>query len=330
MKILLIKVSSLGDVIHNMPVVADIIQHFPEAQIDWVVEESYADLVASCQGVRRVIPFALRRWRKTLLRRATQMEMRAFYQQLKADQYNFVLETQGLFKTGLLMHWARMLPGGVKWGLGNATEDSGYEPISRIFHDQSLKVDVKTHAVTRSRLIAAAALGYSIERPPQFHFGQITARPAWLSDVPYVVFFHATARLAKCWSEADWIALGQWLAKQGNTVVLPWGSVAEKMVAERLAAAISSSQVAPRMLLDEAMNLIAHARLIVGVDTGLTHIAAALYCPTIELYCDSPRWKTEGFWSERIINLGDTGQPPALQAVQTAAQNWLSKEQHHE
>lgn len=313
-----------------MPVVADIIQHFPEAQIDWVVEEAYADMVASCRGVRRVIPFALRRWRKTLFKRATRMEMCAFYQQLKADQYDVVLETQGLLKTGLLMHWVRMMPSGVKWGLGNATEGSGYEPISRLFHDQSLKVDVKTHAVTRSRLIAAAALGYSIERPPQFHFGHITAKPAWLGTTPYVVFFHATARLAKCWPEADWIALGQWLAKQGYSVVLPWGSAAEKIVAERLAAAIPMAQVAPRMLLDEAMNLIAHASLIVGVDTGLTHISAALYFPTIELYCDSPRWKTEGFWSEKIINLGDTGHPPALREVQEAAQRLLSKEGHHE
>ena len=319
MNILIVRVSSLGDVVHNMPMVADLRRHVPDAQIDWVVEEGYANLVRQNAAVRKVIPFALRRWRKHLGDPATRAEMRAFRHALRETAYDLVFDTQGLIKTGLVMRMARLAPGGKRVGLANGTEGSGYEALSRLFHTESVPVGRRTHAVQRAREVAAAALGYAVDGPADFNLGAPDLQPAWLPAQPYAVFFHGTARAAKQWPEANWITLGKRLVAQGMALLLPWGSAAEHDAARRIAAGIPGAQVLPALPLMEAVTLAQRAALAVGVDTGLTHIAAAFGRPTVELYCDSPRWKTEGNWSPSIVNLGDAGAPPdAAQATAAA------------
>jgi heptosyltransferase-1 len=323
--ILLVRVSSLGDVLHNLPIVADILRHYPDARIDWVVEEGYASLVRLNDRVRTVIPFALRRWRKSLGRRETRAEIAAFYRALRAQSYDYVFETQGLLKTGVIMGAARLAKGGEKVGLANGSEGSGYEAISRWFHTKSIRLDARTHAVARGRLMVGAALGYSIDDEPDFGLpaplpGDV--RPAWMPQQPYAVYFHGTARNAKKWPAQHWIALGEQLAPM--PILLPWGSAGEKAEAQALAASLPHARVLPALAMMEAIDLARHAALVVGVDTGLTHIAAAFMRPTVELYCDSPRWKTEGNWSHYIINLGDEGQPPAVVDVVNAARCLLA------
>jgi heptosyltransferase-1 len=326
LNILLVRVSSLGDVVHNMPVVADILRHYPGANIDWVVEEAYTDLVRLNNGVRNVIPFALRRWRKTLLSSATRTEIRMFYRALRAETYDVVLDTQGLLKTSMVMGLARVANGGKRVGLANSTEGSGYEAASRIFHTMSVPVGRRTHAVLRGRLVAAAALGYAVDGPADFGL-RAPALPAsasaWLPEQPYAVFFHATARAAKQWPAASWIEVAQTVEARGMPVLLAWGSEAEKQAAEQLAAQMPNARVLPKLSMMEAVTLAQRAALAIGVDTGLTHIAAAYNRPTIELYCDSPRWKTEGDWSPDIINLGDTGAPPSVSEVRAAIAHLL-------
>jgi len=323
LNILLVRVSSLGDVLHNLPIVADIHRRFPDARVDWVVEEGYVSLVKLNPHVRKVIPFALRRWRKGLGDAAVRAELRGFFRNLRAEQYDYVFDTQGLIKTGIVMACARTRPGGQKVGLANGTEDSGYEGVSRIFHNRSIPVEPRTHAVARGRQVVAAVLGYAVDTPPDFGLPapEGSARPAWMPPEDYAVFFHGTARDAKKWPTAHWIALGQALAPM--TVLLPWGSPREKEEAERLAAALPNARVLPKLSMMDAVELARHAALAVGVDTGLTHIAAAFVRPTVELYCDSPRWKTEGNWSPRIVNLGDTGAAPGVAEVVAAARRLL-------
>jgi len=323
LNILLVRVSSLGDVLHNLPIVADIHRRFPDARVDWVVEEGYVSLVKLNPHVRKVIPFALRRWRKGLGDAAVRAELRGFFRDLRAEQYDYVFDTQGLIKTGIVMACARTRPGGQKVGLANGTEDSGYEGVSRIFHNRSIPVEPRTHAVARGRQVVAAVLGYAVDTPPDFGLPapEGSARPAWMPPEDYAVFFHGTARDAKKWPTAHWIALGQALAPM--TVLLPWGSPREKEEAERLAAALPNARVLPKLSMMDAVELARHAALAVGVDTGLTHIAAAFVRPTVELYCDSPRWKTEGNWSPRIVNLGDTGAAPGVAEVVAAARRLL-------
>jgi heptosyltransferase-1 len=317
--ILLVRVSSLGDVLHNLPIVADILEHHPDARIDWVVEEGFTSLVGLNRRVRTIIPFALRRWRKSLGSASTRAEIGAFFTALRRERYDYVFDTQGLLKTGVIMGAARLAPAGQKVGLANGSEGSGYEGISRFFHTKSIPLDPRTHAVARGRLVVAAALGYQIDTAPDFGLASLdqhAARPAWMPQQPYAVYFHGTARDAKKWPAANWIALGQQLAPM--PILLPWGSAKEKAEAEVLAAGLPHATVLPKLSMDEAVLLARRAALVVGVDTGLTHIAAAFLRPTVEIYADSPRWKTEGNWSDRIINLGDTGAPPTVAEVLAA------------
>ena len=311
--------------LHNLPIVWDIRAKHPNARIDWLVEESYVSLLepllsnVEFRGIDHIIPIAMRRWKKNPLSQQTRQEWRAFRQNLQATHYDMVIETQGLLKAAWLTRLAARSPNAVIAGLGNATEDSGYEPLVRLFYTDSVQVPLRCHAVERSRWVAAAAMNVAVPtRQPQFYpiaFLQTLKARKTPFNAPYVLFFHATARAAKQWSESNWIALGNALAKQGKQVILPWGNAPEKAVSERLSAQIADSIVSPAFNINEWFGVIANAALTVGVDTGLTHLSAMLHTPTIELYCDSPRWKTEAYWSDKIKNLGDTGQPPSLDAV---------------
>ena len=324
MKILLVRVSSLGDVLHNLPMVADLLRRHPGATVDWVVEEGYVSLVRLNPHVRKVIPWALRRWRKSLGKKETRAEIRGFFRTLREEEYDYVFDTQGLLKTGIIMGAARVRKGGKKVGLANGSEGSGYEGISRIFHTDSIPLSPRTHAVARGRLVAGAALDYPVDTAPDFGLPapDASTRPAFLPQEDYAVFFHGTARAAKKWADANWIALGKALAPM--PVLLPWGSEPERRDAEALAAGIPNARVLPKLSMMDAVALAQHARLAVGVDTGLTHIAAAFVRPTIEIYCDSPKWKTEGNWSERIVNLGELGAPPSVDEVVAAARGLLA------
>ena len=328
LNILLVRVSSLGDVLHNLPMVADIARHFPDANIDWVVEEGFVSLVRLNPRVRTIIPFALRRWRKSLGKPETRAEIKAFFRTLRAQEYDYVFDTQGLLKTGVIMGAARVVKGGRKVGMANGSEGSGYEGISRIFHNLSVPTDARTHAVARGRIVAGAALGYPVDTPADFGLAPLAAdtpRPDWMPPA-YTVFFHGTARDAKKWAPQHWIALGRALADEPAPmpILLPWGSPKEKAEAEQLAAGLPNAQLLPKLSMADAVLLARRADLVIGVDTGLTHIAAAFVRPTVEIYADSPRWKTEGNWSPRIINLGDTAAPPTVAQVLTAARTLLA------
>jgi heptosyltransferase-1 len=322
-KILIVRVSSLGDVVHNMPAIADIRRRFPDAQIDWLVEESFADLVGLVEGVHRAIPFSLRRWRKRAFSAATWREIGAFRRALAAEHYDLVIDCQGLIKTAWVSRWAR----GPLVGLGNRTDGAGYEWPVRFFYDRRVPIAPRTHVVERTRQLVAAAIGAPAPAPEdEIEFGLNASRAARaLAElglnlpVPYVVFVHATSRADKQWPDAAWIELGQALVARGVSLVLPWGSASERATSERLAKPFGAAAIVPpRLSLPAVTGLLDAAAATVGVDTGLVHIAAALKRPTIELYNFATAWRTGGYWSPNVVNLGTAGAVPTLQQVKTA------------
>jgi heptosyltransferase-1 len=331
-KILLVKLSSLGDVLHNLPIVWDLRARLPNAQVDWVVEEAYVHLLEPLlsregfQGIDRIIPFGLRRWKRNLFSLATWKEFFTFRKILRSTTYDVLIETQGLIKSAMVCSMAKKSSKVVIAGLANATEFSGYEPLARSFYNQSVQVPTQCHAVDRSRWVMSSALDWSlIERSsaPQFYPQEFIQRIPKSSveglNTPYVLCFHSTAREAKRWANENWINLGKDLATHGYQVVFPWGSAAEKAVSIALAERIPGALVPPAFSIEEAFSIISGAALTVGVDTGLTHLAAVLDKPTVEIYCDSPRWKTEGYWSQKIANMGDIQNPPSTQEILDAS-----------
>jgi len=338
-KILLVKLSSLGDVLHNLPIVWDLRKRLPHARIDWIVEEAYVHLLdplkttETFRGIDRIIPVALRRWRKSLFSIRTWCEFFAMRKSLQANTYDVLLETQGLLKSALVCALAKKSNNAVVAGLGNATEHSGYEPIARMFYTESVHVPVKCHAIDRSRWVICSAFDWPIinrnDEPPRFYPQPFVQQlPPLLfeglkkttkgSPAPYVVCFHSTARAAKRWPNDYWVELGKVLSSQGYQVILPWGSEAEMKVSALIASQIPGAIVPRAFSIEEAYSLVAHAALTIGVDTGLTHLSAVLDKPTVEIYCDSPRWKTEGYWSKVIVNVGDHQKVPNLDDVLSA------------
>ena len=345
-KILLVKLSSLGDVLHNLPLVWDLRKRLPNAQIDWIVEEAYVHLLAplkttkSFRGIDRIIPLAFRRWRKNLFSVRTWQEFFAMRKLLQATTYDVVLETQGLLKSALVCALAKKSEHVIVSGLGNATEHSGYEPMARLFYTQSVHVPVKCHAIDRSRWVMCSAFDWPLfdrrSEPPLFYPSTFAERLDPLSieglrkqsnsaAVPYVACFHSTARAAKRWPSEHWVELGKALSSQGYQVLFPWGSPEEMKISALMASQILGAIVPRAFSIEEAYRLVAHAALTIGVDTGLTHLAAVLGKPTIEIYCDSPRWKTEGYWSNNITNLGDFKRIPQPSAVLQAAEALLKQ-----
>ncbi|MDD2743600.1 MAG: lipopolysaccharide heptosyltransferase I [Rhodocyclaceae bacterium] len=316
MRILLVKTSSLGDVIHNLPVVGDIRQHFPNVIIDWCVEESFSAIPRLHPGVNTVIPVALRRWKKNLFSMNTRREMAAFKRSISRLNYDIVLDTQGLLKSALLARQAQ----GVKCGYA---ADSAREPVAARFYDRVFSVAKSAHAVTRNRWLAAASLGYQPDQGIDFGLFSPSTAIAWLSATSFVVLLSATSRDDKLWPEAHWIALGQQLNHQGFTVILPSGSARERERATRLATAMPNAIAAPAMSIPELATLLAHAQAVVGVDTGLSHLAVALKTPTVAIYTATDPGLTGVLGSGYYKNLGGKGSVPDVQAVLAALQPLL-------
>ncbi|MBE0625137.1 MAG: lipopolysaccharide heptosyltransferase I [Burkholderiales bacterium] len=307
--ILLIKTSSLGDVVHNLPVVGDIRARFPDARIDWVVEEAYCGIVGMHPGVHRAIPVALRRWRGNVLKPAHWREFARFRQALSGMRYDCVIDTQGLIKSALLAQAAS----GTRHGYAGA---SAREPLAAKFYDVVHVVARDLHAVMRNRRLAALALGYELRAALDYG---IAAPAGPVAPGPYCVLLHATSRAGKLWPEPSWERLGTELARRGYALMLPWGNAAERARSERIARAVPAAVVPPALDIPGMAGLLAGAHAVVGVDTGLTHLAAALGRPVVALYCDTRPGLTGVYASQgaRVRNLGDMDLVPEVAEVLT-------------
>jgi heptosyltransferase I len=315
--ILLIKTSSLGDVVHNLPVATDLAVHFPGVKIDWVVEENFADIPALHPAVNHVIPVALRRWRKNFLQKNTWLEIDAFKKILRQKTYDAVLDTQGLIKSALLTRWAQ----GKKYGYDFS---SAREPLASLVYDQKYFVDKQMHAVARNRALSSQVFDYIDNLLINYGVASPPLQADWLATGKYVVLLHATSRADKEWRETQWIELGKKLNECRIFCVLPWGSEAEKNRAERIAAAITHAIVPPKLTIKAAAGLIAGAEIVVGVDTGLTHLAAALNKPVVAIFCATSPGLTGVYGNSRALNLGDAGSAPTVDEVWAAMQPAMS------
>lgn len=290
MRVLIVKLSSLGDVVHTMPAVQDIRACVPDARIDWVVEKGFAPLVARCEGVAETIPCELRRWSKSPLSHETRSEWRTFRRQLRGQRYDAIIDLQGLTKSALIARAARTSEGGRRYAMANRTNGASYEAPTRWVADVAITLDPQVHAVQRAREICARAFGYDV--PPQLRFGLHAQAP---TDVGRnaVCFVHGTSREDKCWPPMNWVLLGRRLIAQGRTIVLPHGSDEERARSEWIARELGpAAQVWPRLDLGALTDRLAGCAGVIGVDSGLSHIAVALDLPHVQIYNFDTAWRT--------------------------------------
>jgi heptosyltransferase-1 len=276
MRVLLIKTSSLGDVVHALPAVTDACENNEELEFDWVVEEAFADIPSWHPCVKEVIPIAWRRWRKTLGNPQTLTEIKAFRKQLRTKNYDLILDAQGLIKSAVISRMAR----GRRVGLDR---HSAREPIASFFYQDKVNVQKNRHAISRLRELFAKTFAYDIPNTP-INYGINKDRWQTSDKKPYVVFIHGTTWVTKLWPESFWQELCDLAAHDGYEVHLPWGNDEEQYRATRIAEKQPNAKVLDRLPLGEIGEELANASAVIGVDSGLTHIAAALGLPTVAIY----------------------------------------------
>jgi lipopolysaccharide heptosyltransferase I len=314
--LLVVRPSSLGDVVHALALVSDVVRARPGTAIDWVAEPAFAELPALCPEVRNVVPFALRRWRQAPLDGQTWRDIAVFRRAVRTTRYEVILDLQEQIKGGVIARTAR----GVRHGFDRA---SIREKAATWFDDVHHRIPRDAHFATRCRMLAAAAFGYPLEGPPRWHL----APPKDVDGVPsgrFVVVMHATSRAGKLWPEDRWRALIGGLAQAGFATLLPWGNDAEHERSRRLARSSERTHVPPRQSLAVLASLLANANLAIGVDTGLTHLAAALGTPTIALFTETdPAGAGVALAGPHARDLGGCGHVPTLDEVQAAAAELL-------
>ncbi len=348
----MVKMSSLGDVIHTLPALTDAARALPGIRFDWAVEEAFAEIPAWHPAVDRVIPVAIRRWRKRPLKNFTGPEWRRVCNALRSHHYDAVIDAQGLLKSAFI---ARLVTA-TRCGMD---KHSVRERLATLAYHRKISVPREMHAVERIRLLFARALNYPLPAEPGDYCLRDGLRdglrgglpdkltPAGKELPPGLLFFHSTARAEKLWPEDHWVELAALATQQGYTIWLPWGSDGEWERAERIAGLHNAShhnsghhftshsnagqnpqvQVLPRLDLIGLARMLLQVSGAVAVDTGLGHLSAALDVPTVSLYGPT-RTELIGAYGRNQVHLQspvgaeDTGDPLAMMRSITATAVW--------
>lgn len=325
-RILIVRTSSLGDLVHMLPAISDIARHVPDAVIDWVAEEAFAEIPSWHPAVNEVIKVAHRRWRKAWWSAPVKAERRALAERLRSVHYDVVLDMQALMKSAWLVRQTRGVRHGLDWR-------SAREPLASLFYQVRHRVEFWQPAVTRQRLLASLAFDYTYSGPPDFGLQAFArqaqadakacssqaccARPHHHLDQNrgYAVIMPSASRDDKLWPEDDWRAVFARLREEGCALRLLAGSPQEAERAQALAAGFDGVEVLPRMDLTSIAKQLAGARIMVGLDSGLTHLSAALGRPTVGIYRASTPVRTPLVGSNFTASLGDRGAPPSRAVV---------------
>ncbi len=278
MRILIVKTSSLGDIIHTLPALTDAKNAFPDIVFDWVVEENFAAIPAWHVTVKKIIPVAWRRWRKNLFSMATIKEILSFRKNLRAEKYDLVIDAQGLVKSAIFSRLARGVHCGLDWS-------SAREKYAALFYQRTCEVLFQQHAVVRARSLFSQLLKYPLsDSLPDYGIAKKQFMQSDALPEKYLVFFHGTTWPTKHWPEEYWIELVGLAFLAGYPVKLPWGNAEEKARAERIAAVCANAEILPPLDIPGIAAVLANAHAVVSVDTGLGHLAAALDIPGVSLY----------------------------------------------
>jgi heptosyltransferase-1 len=314
--ILFVKTSSLGDVIHQMPALTEARRHFPDAHISWVVEEAFAPLVALHPAVNEVIPAATRRWRRQLLQPSAWGEVRRLRRELRRRRYDAIVDTQGLARSAVIARLAR----GPRHGYDKASVREG---LAALFYNVHHSVPRDRHAVARNLALTALALDYVPDGPLDYGLDRKEIADAVVS--PYGIAFHATAQVRKLWPEQNWIELGRALRARTPRLLFPWGNETERARSERIVAELPHGRVPDHRPLDAVARLVAGANFVVGVDTGLVHLTAALGVPLTAIFTGSEPGLTGPIGAGKVEIVGGNGAIPSVADVLAAVDRTLGE-----
>lgn len=343
LKILLVKTSSMGDLVHALPVVSDIMRAYPDASIDWLAERPFDAIARLHPAVNKVIPVAWRKWRKSFWRTETRALMIHFWQDLRSETYDVVIDLQGLFKSAAMTRMVRLNP---KPTLLNEAVNRGYngydkrsirEPLAAMAYHNRFEVSRQATSVMRNRQLAAAALGYELDDATDFGLSSFVSPSDWsflskhntVLQTPWVALIHGASRDSKLWAFENWVQLIKQLAEKGQRCLLLWGSDAERVRSEQLYdSAVSAGVpatllpiVPPFLSIAQVAQCLAASTAVVGLDSGFTHLAAALAKPTVGIYTDFNPQLAALTGVNYCVGLGGVQQAPSFETVSQQL-NW--------
>jgi len=319
-RVLIVKTSSMGDVVHALPLVSDIARAFAHVRIDWVIEEAFAEIPRLHPAVTRVVPIGLRRWRRKPFALASWRQILDARDSLRQTRYHTIIDCQGLIKSALVAWSAR----GPVTGFAAA---SAREPVAALFYRRKVVVDNGLHAVDRNRQLGAAALGYALDGPEEFSVrlrAEHLRAEAPFNEAGAVLLLTNASRASKLWPDERWVALELALARAGMLSFLAWGSAAEQEACKERGAKMQTARVLPRSTLAQIAALACKASLVIGLDTGLTHLAAASGAPTVGIFCDYDPARVGLRGSDRVASLGGVNQVPSVDEVLAAVRRVLA------
>lgn len=276
MRVLIVKTSSLGDVVHCLPAVTDALKAIPNLQIDWLVEEGFLEIPQWHKGVQSVIEVAVRRWRKAPFSRENRQEIKQLKQQLRQNCYDLVIDAQGLLKSAWLARWA-------KAPIYGYDRNSIREPLASFFYAKKFTISKQLHAVERIRILFSKALNYSLPAGKDLDYG-LAKSPQSSENSSFVIFSHSTTWESKHLPESMWIELARHFKTRQTEVRLPWVNDQEKARAQRIIDAAGHGELLPKMNLTDLSQVIANAKAVISVDTGIAHITSALDVPLVVLF----------------------------------------------
>ena len=324
MKVLLIKLSSLGDVIHTLPAITDLFQQNPSIELDWVVEENFIDIPKLHPHVRRVIPCALRRWRKQKYHALKSLEWLDFLKNLRQEKYDLIIDAQGLIKSTLIARCA-------KGRIAGFSKNGAREPIASWFYQNRYDIDKNQHAILRLRalfskifethrinnLLCLPSKKDSLEifkQASNIDYGLTSTEPTIVQPSKRtLLFIHGTTWATKHWPEYFWIQLAEIASRSGFHILLPWGNEEEKMRAQNIAESCEVAEVLPKTSLHDLISIMKTVKAAVCVDTGLSHLAAALSIPTVSLYGPTDFKRTGNLGPHQIHLTSNRDCVPCLQ-----------------
>lgn len=322
MRVLIVKMSSLGDVVHTLPALTDAAAAIPGIRFDWVVEEAFAEIPAWHPAVDKVIPIALRRWRKHPLRDFTGPEWRECKTALRRNHYDAVIDAQGLLKSAFV---ARLVKAPV-YGLD---KQSVRERLAAAAYNHKINVSRDMHAVERTRALFARALNYTLPATRGDYGVRANLTQQKIKSSRGLLFFHGTARAEKLWPVDRWVELAGLADAEDYPVWLPWGNESEHQRARDIARQSATAQVLPRLDLLGLAGMLLEVNGAVAVDTGLGHLAAALDVPTVSLYGPTSTKLIGAYGHNQVhiqssLGVTDTDDPVAMMNAISAGEVWRS------
>ncbi len=309
-RILIIKTSSLGDIIHCLPVINDIKYFVPESSIDWLVEESFADIPRLHPNINSIITISLRSWKKNLRKKITWVGLYNSIKAIRQNHYDIVIDFQGLLKSAFFTLFTH-------GDIHGFHKNSIREGVASYFYKHTHTVSKHIHAVVRNRELASKCFEYDLlDQPASFGLEIHNIKNFNLSE-RYVVLIHGSSKKTKQWPIDYWQKIIQFFNTLGLRVLLPWGSLEEYEAAKILRKTSTNSLVLPKMNISDLANIISGAKCVIGVDSGLTHLANAICIPTIGLYMNSNPYLNGVYPNLKVpsVNIGELGIVPSVESI---------------